>query len=231
MLIDKVYSAVSQLANKDQVSGNLTPVEFNRYIELAQRDYIEENYNPKNKLGYESDFKNTDDLSDLKTPTSLTVLSGRATVPTDYLHFSSAYGTYVFGNRGRVTPIELVREGEWAERLASEVNAPSSTFPIMKSMGSYFEVYPQGTPNINLTYLKMPLQPWWNYTLSGSTPVFSSAAGTVTNPNSGVASGASTDITLGESAYNSLVQKILKYIGIEIREQDLYAMAQQEQND
>ena len=231
MLIDKVYSAVSQLANKDQVSGSLTPSEYNKYAELAQREYIEENYNPDNKLGYEGDFKNTDDLSNLKTPTSLTVLSGRATMPSDYLHFSSAYGTYLFGNSGRATPIELVREGEWGERLASEVNKPSKTFPIMKSMGTYFEVYPLGMSNINLTYLKLPLQPWWNYTLSGSTPTFSNGTGITTNPNSGVASGASTDFTVGESAYDSLVQKILRYIGIEIREQDLYVMSRQEQND
>jgi hypothetical protein len=232
MLIDKVYSAVSQLANKDQVSGILTPAEYNKYAELAQRDYIEENYNPQTgKLGYESTFKNTDDLSDLKVPLSIIVNSGRATMPDDYLHFSSAYGTFIFGNRGRVTPIDLVREGEWAERLASEVNKPSKSFPIMKSMGSYFEVYPQSVTNINLTYLKVPQQPWWNYTLSGSTPVFSSAAGTVANPNSGVASGASTDFTLGEGAYNSLVQKILQYIGIEIRENDLYVMSTQEKNN
>ena len=231
MLIDKVYSAVRQLANKDQVSGVLTPAEYIKYAELAQRDYIEENYNPDNKLGYEADFKNTDDLSSLKTPLSIIVNSGRATIPTDYLHFSSAYGTYVFGNEGRTTPIELVREGEWAERLASEVNKPSKKFPIMKSMGSYFEVYPQSVTNINLTYLKLPAQPWWNYTLSGSTPVFSSAAGVTTNPNSGVAAGASTDFVLGQGAYNTLVQKILRYIGIEIREQDLFVMSQQEQND
>lgn len=231
-LINKVYSAVSQLANKDQVSGVLTPAEFNRYAELAQRDYIEENYNPETgKMGYESDFKNTDDLSSLKTPLSITVNSGRATIPDDYLHFSSAYGTFVFGNSGRVTPIDLVREGEWAERLASEVNKPSKSFPIMKSMGTYFEVYPQSLSNINLTYLKVPLQPWWNYTLNGSTPVYASAGGVTTNPNSGAASGDSTDFTIGNGAYNSLVQKILQYIGVEIREQDLYVMATQEKNN
>lgn len=230
MLIDKVYSAVTLLANKDQVSGYLDPADFNKYAELAQRDYIEENYNPTVRQGYEGTFENTDDMSDLKTVSSITINAGRATVPTDYLHFSGAYGTYIFNNAGVTTPIEVVRADEWGERLASQVNKPSKRFPIMKNMGSYFEVYPQDINNIILTYLKLPLEPWWNYTLSGSTPVFASASGTAANPNSGVASGASTDFTLGEGAFNDLVFKIASYFGIEVREPDLYQGVQNEKN-
>ena len=44
MLIDKVYKAVQQLVNKNQVSGVLTPAEFNRYAEFAQTELIDETY-------------------------------------------------------------------------------------------------------------------------------------------------------------------------------------------
>ena len=124
MLIDKVYSAVSLLVNKDQVSGYLPPDEFNKYAELAQREHIEDNYNPPNKLGYEATFENSDDLSDLKTATSVLVSSGRATIPSDYLHYSSCYANTVFNGKGYTTPIELVRDDEWPERLASQINTP-----------------------------------------------------------------------------------------------------------
>ena len=42
MLLNKVYKAVQQLANKNQVSGILTPAEFNRYAEFAQIELLDE---------------------------------------------------------------------------------------------------------------------------------------------------------------------------------------------
>jgi hypothetical protein len=229
MLIDKVYSAVSLLVNKDQVSGYLPPDEFNKYAELAQREHIEDNYNPPNKLGYEATFENSDDLSDLKTATSVLVSSGRATIPSDYLHYSSCYANTVFNGKGYTTPIELVRDDEWPERLASQINTPDQFFPIMKQMSTYFEVYPSdSTSNINLTYLKLPLEPWWNYTLSGSTPVFAETGGSTTNPNAGVTAGDSTDFTVGDGAFNSLVWRICSYFGVETQQLETYQISKGE---
>lgn len=228
MLIDKVYSAVAQIANKDQVSGVLTPAEFNKYAELAQREYISRNYNSPVRQGYESTFKMTDELSDIKSTSSIVVSSGRATVPTDYLHYSSCYGLYIFNGEGRTVPVELVRDDEWAERLASEVNKPSKRFPIMKRMSTYFEVYPQEMNTVQLTYLKLPDEPWWNYTLSGSTPVFSSGAGITTNPNTN-ATGASTDFTVGD--FSDYVWMICQYLGLNLREEFLFSGANREEGE
>lgn len=226
MLVDKVYSAVSLLVNKDQVSGYLPPDEYSKYAEFAQREYIDTNYSPMNGRGYESTFKMTDDMSDVKKQTSLVLSAGQATIPTDYLYFSHAQSTYVFKNEGRAVPVELVRDDEWAERLASEVNKPSKRFPIMRKMDTYFDVYPQDINNINLTYLKVPLEPWWNYTLSGATPVFSSAAGTVANPNTAAASAASTDFEITDFTW--LVWRIALYFGVETADPNIYQVSKQE---
>jgi len=227
MLIDKIYKTIQQLSNKDQVSGILSPAEFNRYLEFAQRDYIEENYNRIDGMGYESNLNNSDALSPIKKSGSITVLNGKAEKPSDYLHYSQAYSNYIFKGSGRVSPIEIVRDDEWAERLASEVNRPTRLFPIMRHIGNSFEVYPAEISNITLTYLKVPSQPWWNYTLSGSTPVFAETGGVTTNPNSGVTAGDSTDVEV--QAFEDLVFKICKYMGIELREQDLYQYSSAEQ--
>lgn len=224
MLIDKIYKAVQQLANKDQVSGILTHAEFNRYIEFAQRDYIEENYNRADGMGYESNFNNSDALSPIKKSLSITIVNGKATKPSDYLHYSHAYSNYVFKGSGRVSPIEVVRDDEWAERLASEVNRPTRLFPIMRQIGNSFEVYPAEISNITMTYLKVPTQPWWNYTLVGSTPTFAESSGVTTDPLGGTNS-----IDVEVQAFEDLVFKVCKYMGIELREQDLYQYGNAEQ--
>jgi len=228
MLIDKVYKVVQQLANKNQVGGVLTPLEFNRYAEFAQREYIEEMYNRANNMGYEYNYDVSDMFSSIKKVQSITVSSGNATKPSDYLHYSSAYAHYVFKDEARLAPIELVRDSEWAERLGSEVNKPSLQFPIMRNMDDKFEVYPLSLTNITITYLKEPLLPWWNYTLSGSEEVFAATGGITTNPNAGVTPGNSTDFEVEE--FEDLVWKICKYMGIEIREGDLYNLSNLEQN-
>jgi len=98
----------------------------------------------------------------------------------------------------------------------------------MRNMDGFFDVYPTDINNITLTYIKEPLQPWWNYTLSGSTPVFAETGGTTTNPNAGVTAGDSTDFEVQD--FEDLVWRICKYMGIEIRERDLYNLSNQEQN-
>ena len=233
MLIDEVYSAVSQLVNKDQVSGYLAPDEYNKYAELAQREFIETNYARADGRGYESTFKMTDDLSGVKSEQTLTVSGGKtvnsagsSTLPTDYLHFSHARTNFIFGGKGRSVPVELVRDDEWSERLASEVNTPSKRFPVVRLMRSYFEVYPQDVNAITFTYIKKPAKPWWNYTLSGSTPVFAETGGVATNPNSGVASGNSTDFEVDDFPW--LVWRICGYFGLEVREADVYQASKNE---
>jgi hypothetical protein len=182
MLIDKVYKAVQQLVNKNQVSGILTPAEFNRYAEFAQIELLDESYYNANQQGYEFNYEVSENFSTLKKVQSITLSGGQATKPADYYYYSSAYANYIFQGEGRVTPVEFVRDSEWAERLGSEVNRPTRQFPIMRNMDGFFDVYPQEINNITLTYIKEPIIPWWNYTLSGSTPVFAETGGNNNKP-------------------------------------------------
>jgi hypothetical protein len=168
-------------------------------------------------------------MSKVKKQTSISLVSGTATRPTDYLHFSHAQANYIFNGVGAVVPIELVRDDEWAERLASEVNRPSRRFPIMRSMDTYFEVFPTSLSNISLTYIKDPLEPWWNYTLVGSTPTFAATGGVTTNPNSGVTAGDSTDFEIDD--FKWLVWRICLYFGVETENPNTYQASKQEGQD
>jgi hypothetical protein len=227
MLIDKVYSAVSQIANKNQLGGYISPAEFNKYAEFAQIDAINETVDGK----LSGALLDIDELSDVIKTTQIAVASGFATQPSDYFRYRASMGYSVYKGKGRSVVLNLVEENEWAERLASEINIPTTTFPIMRGVGTSFEVAPATLNQIVLTYVKVPLMPWWNYTLSGSTPVFAATSGTTTNPNSGVTAGDSTDLTLSDAFFPTLVFKICRYFGIEIKDADLYQGAITEQKN
>ena len=72
MLLNKVYKAVQQLANKNQVSGILTPAEFNRYAEFAQIELLDESYYNANQQGYEFNYEVSENFSTLKKVQSIT---------------------------------------------------------------------------------------------------------------------------------------------------------------
>lgn len=220
MIIDLVYKLVQQIANKDEVSGYISPEEFNNAARFVQLEWITENYNPVSKLGYENNNSASDVFSTFKQEVPIIVSNGFITKPNNYLHYSSARVAAEFSDGMRYFPMELVRDYELAERLASEINKPSKRFAILTNQDDGFDVYPQNIDLVNLSYIRTPLDPWWNYTVVSGEPVFAETGGTTTNPND--ASNNSTDFELDETEVPYLTHKILKYFGIEVENQLLY---------
>lgn len=224
MLIDKVYKAVQLIAAKDHSSGYISPLSFNRAAELAQLDIITEKYNSLQVPAFGSNYNMEEMFSILKVSTPLPVSGGLAAKPSDFLLYSASHAYVIFNGEGRVTQIDMVNDSEWLDRLMSEIDKPNLFYPIGRMIGSNIEVKPDDINQITLTYLKVPLEPWWNYTASGKVLTFVESGGSTTNPNSGVTAGDSTDFTLTESEFSMIVWKICKYVGIEIRETDLYQL-------
>jgi hypothetical protein len=117
---------------------------------------------------------------------------------------------------------------EWSERLMSEINKPTKNFPIIRSIAGNFEVRPTNINQVVLNYIRIPEQPWWNYTIVSGQPVFAATGGVTTNPNAGVTAGNSTNFVLGEDNFGDLVFRICRYFGIEVREQELYQFVNNE---
>jgi hypothetical protein len=225
MLIDKCYKVLQELANKDAVSGYLSPAEFNKWAEFAQRDLITEVFIRE----YEGTKNSIDVLSEVRATIPISISGGQITKPTDFMHYCSSTAYNIFDGKGRPTVVNQVRDDEWGERMASEINKPTKFFPIMREKDGVFEIAPTTINQVVLSYIKVPLIPWWNYTLSGSTPVFAETGGTTTNPNT--ATTVSTDFAVGEAAFAPLVFKMAKYFGIEVKDADLYQGATSEQRD
>jgi len=236
MLINKVYELVQELANKDEASGYITPSDYNTYAETAQYEIIASWYNNPNayrydlrepRKGYEVSQTISDALKPLKVKTLLSPNSnGELTQPSDYMHFSSALVNFNDNRDGievpTVSQVEVIRDNELAERLGSEIERPTDKYPIVVQYADFWQVYPKDIEQIDLTYIREPLTPWWNYTLSSGRPVFAETGGVTTNPNAGVTAGDSTDYILPERMIFELAYKICEYMGISVRDGDLY---------
>lgn len=236
MLIDDVRKLVQLLANKDEAGGYLPPSDYNRAARMAQFDIIGSFYN--NPRGYQYELREPrkayevtnvigDILNSLKVRKVVSINSnGELTEPSDYMHFDSAMVNYNDLRDGveveMTTEVEQLRANELADRLSSEIERPTKKYPVFVRYEDAWQFYPKDLGQVYMTYLKYPLQPWWNYTESNGELTFSETGGITTNPNAGVAAGNSTDFVLPEAMLYELVYKICQYMGITVREGDLY---------
>lgn len=244
MLINDAYELLQELANKDEASGYITPEDFNKYAYQAQLEIIGSFYN--NPRGYNPQLREprkaydtTQDISDTLKSLKVRKLlypntEGEITEPSDYMHFSSAMVNFNDLRDGVEVPtttiVELLRDSELAERLSSEYERPTSKFPVIVQYSTNWQIYPKDIEQVEVTYLKYPLKPWWNYTEVSGRPVFAETGGITTNPNSGVTAGDSTDFELPEGMIYELVYKLCQYMGISVREADLYQTAVNQPN-
>lgn len=220
--VNDVKQLVEQLANKDQKTGYVTAARFNRYAKAAQLDII-----TNQRRMFEAGTISSDNLSDLKTRTSLNVdpTDGTLTTPTDYLYFSAMYVNAFYKNKqGKefdlLNAVEVVPDDQWAQRLSSQIAPPSKQYPIAVEYDGFFTFFPKDAGTVDLVYLKEPLDPWWNYTVSSNVQVYAATGGSTTNPNDGGTG--STQFELPEQFRNDLAYKICEYLGITVQDANLF---------
>lgn len=210
-MIEQIYRVVQLLINKSQSGGYLSPDQFNRLLELAQIDEINNLY-----LNKAEDVTEIDELSPvISDPTFINVVSGQATKPTDFLHYVTSR-SYNF-NEGYETPIEIIREIELGERMKSVIEQPSTDYPIIVEYSDYFTVYPASLNGIRLTYIIDPPTPNWAFTLVNQRPVYDASN--------------STDVLLTNKSFGNLVYRVCELFGIHVREGDLYNATKTELNE
>ena len=225
--INDVKLGVELLAAKDQKTTYLNASKFNRYAPLAQ-DIVYRN----KRRQFESSSVSSDELSELKQLSAINVpITGQMPKPSDYSYWSSVYKTGFFTDRrGNQVPlvngVDLVTDSELGERLSSQFSPPTVQHPIVVEYDTYFQFYPENVGSVKLAYLRTPLVPFWNYTVSSNQQVYAATGGVGTNPNSGVTAGNSTDFELAEELKSDLIFTICGLLGITVRQADLFQSAQ-----
>ena len=240
--INEVYKFVQFISNKEQ-SGFVKPSEFNIAVDRAQMQFFMERYNnpaeyqpgrPIPRVAYNQTQKVSDDLRQFITRATLPVdNTGLMSYPLDYLHFSSASSSYVDVefDRGTTTEdcpgcnkdtsvgttssnvvsktvsIRPVDDSELSNLLSSSIVQPTLGFPVLTFYQEGVQYHPISINTVDFVYLRKPITPIWAYTVVDNRPVYDA-------PNS-------IDLEWPTQVLNEIAIRVLSFIGINLRENDL----------
>lgn len=219
--INSTYTACLTLFNKFQGGGYLSPDEFNVYAQIVNTELLDEFF---------SSFQNTQKLTDsvktfISTKTLMIDIMGKMQYPSDYYFFAAmrtfkledylavknkcdATNTPINYTGIRQVDIKVVDNDKIGGIMASDMFAPSPAYPIAVFYGDYIQIYPINLGIGILDYLFQPPTPVWGFTINGATglPVY--------NPTT------STDFAWDDINANSIIMKICRLAGLEVREMD-----------
>ncbi len=211
MTIDEVYKFVQFMANKEQ-RGYVKPSEFNMLAKRAQLDVIKEKVGKPSPSTGVIGYKDTAQLSDelypvtvfeagLTNPASTTYWS----YPADYLHFLSlSYNT---------NSVEMMSLGELYKKRKSVIVGPTESNPIGVLYETGIRIFTNSSVTANtsysakLSYIKKPSDPNWAYNTVNNIEIYNSSD--------------STQLTLADSTHKEIANRILGYIGVNLREADI----------
>ena len=238
-MIDSVRSTVLAALNKNNY-GYLSPSDFNLYAKQAQLEIFENlfyQYNTQINLenvrrsgtDYANITKGIREVIDLfLVNISLTQVSANqnfyympsaSTTGSDfyYINSISCYSNNVFLNEA-----EKVDSGKLDILNSSSLTKPSESFPIYVVSGDQLGIHPNtinGATSVLCRYIRYPKDPVWTYSsaLVGQAPLFNPSATDY------------QDFELPKDYFNDLVNNILKYAGLEIREPMVMSFANNEE--
>lgn len=237
--VNLVYNTLKDLANKEQ-RGFITPAVFDNFAQVAQLN-IFKNILEKIQKGKALRARGIDgareqsiitqaqtDLSALSKTSTLTQVDGVFAKPDDmaYLIGLTSSGSVILGQSTRTAIEILYDESKIDYILKSDIMAPSDTHPIGLISNS-IEVFPSSIKKIRITYYKFPqglnplsgaksaALPTYGYTSVNGVELYNAAN--------------SVDFELPDHYVPELVTEMAKLIGINLRDSDVFAYGQTEQ--
>ena len=222
MTIDPAYTFVQRIANKEQ-RGYLKPDDFNLYAPIAQIETISDRLGNVNKVnnrlvppyGYKMNRKIQNELRPLLVgPVDLVPTSGKAPYPADYFYIDALH-------TASFVEVEILDTDEYPSVKSSVNHPPTEDYPVAVFWGDHILLDPAVTRKIS--YIKYPTDPHWDYTLSGTLPVYN---GTNTPGVTGVVS---NGFSVDRSLHLQICYRILKYAGVNIDMEGVVQFAKMEE--
>lgn len=126
---------------------------------------------------------------------------------------SPATNSYKIFSSDKAIMIERVSQNKITYLLSSKLTTPSTSFPAYILEGDNVTAYPYNPLQyVRAQYIRYPKAPKWTWVaLQGGAPLFNSSPADY------------QDFELPLSDEPTLIAKICQYVGIEIREEDVYA--------
>lgn len=220
-MIDTIYEVVKTILNKE-VRGHVAPADFNVIAKQVQeeiyREYFEAENRDKNKrkLGYSNrgfanlEFVQRQRIEDFSKTATLTFSTPNFVLPAD-LYLIKENGIVYNG----VAVIQEV-EGTYATYLAGSLGSASASFPIYTYVGNgLIKVLPASiVTGVTCDYVRTLADPKWTYTEVGGVPLFNPSAVDY------------QDFELHVSEFNNITIRILSYLGVNIRDEQVVQYAE-----
>lgn len=219
MLIDRIYKKVKTFVNTD-VRGNVTPAEFNLFLHDAIQErqneligLINQHQNRANKgllgKGLENVAENHREKLQhyLSSQLIISNATGQITIPSE-----AVYIDLIVKIKGDV---EFEQCSNYQDFRISKPTA-SSKFPICIRFGSTIETYPiVNQQPMRISFIRKPIIPNWAYQVISGAELFDQS-----HPNF-------RDADAHPSEEDTLVVKVLKRFGINLKENEITAIATQ----
>ena len=125
-------------------------------------------------------------------------------------------GTVIYSTGALPTQeLERVDRGELYHLLSSKLTAPTTTYPVYVYERQKLFVYPQTIQTgVQATYIRKPVDPIWNFTLSGNAYVY--------NPDTSI------NFELHDAEQTEIVLKVLLYAGVVVKDPTIIQVAAQQ---
>ncbi len=125
-------------------------------------------------------------------------------------------GTVIYSEGALPTQeLERVDRGELYHLLSSKLTAPTTTYPIYIYERQKLFVYPSTIQSgVQATYIRKPMDPVWNFTLSGNAYVY--------NPDTSI------NFELHDAEQTEIVFKVLLYAGVVVKDPTIIQVAAQQ---
>ena len=216
--VNELYKFVQFVANKEQ-SGFVKPEEFNIAADRAQMQFFMERYNnpaeyqpgrPVPRVAFQQTQKVSDDLR-------IFMVNETITSPQSILALSANYVHLISLRKTDGSHIKLLDDYELGHVLNSALTPPSNMYPVASIIGDSIVLY--GTGSANLTYLRRPEKPFWEYLKNVNGEPVDSNNNLINYPI--YDSTNSVDLEFPDETFNEIAIRILSFVGINLRENQL----------
>jgi hypothetical protein len=205
MTIDQMHDNIRDLINPGQ-GRYFDPPTIDSAINMAVLDRFKEEY-----TRFEETQEITDTLGFFKSdPTPLSLTSGIATLPSDFVHLTDIEAVI---NDGSVSPISIVNDASWSLKKDSAGFPPTALYPVGRQSQKKIQVLPlpasgvHGVASIVIYYIRKPLDALYNYTIvDGGYGFAFNATG-------------SRNVEWPDVDHNRIILKAIGYLGLPIQNQ------------
>ena len=232
--VDKVYQRVLAILNKEN-RGYMTPQEYNLLANQAQLEIFEQyfydlnQYNRRGEINnaYGNIVKNIKEKIDLFKIVNfnLNIISGQYTLPDNLYRLGtvqytkSGTSTYTGSTTTDTCEIEPVSGNEFIYINNSPLTSPSTSYPVYIRDGNSLTVYPSSiVDTIQISYVRKPADANWTSFEVNGVALYNPAALDY------------QDYELHPSEETALVNKILTYAGLVIKQPEIIQVADAKEN-